>query len=58
MPGTFYSSYQSMEEAGTLHCLSSGVFSGDEAALGRGESGEGGTAIPCKSPRSGQGRCA
>lgn len=47
-----------MEEAGTLHCLSSGVFSGDEAALGRGESGEGGTAIPCKSPRSGQGRCA
>lgn len=26
----------------------------DEAALGRGESGEGGTAFPCKSPRSGQ----
>lgn len=54
MPGTFDSSYDNMEEAGMLHCLSPGVCSGDEAVLGRGERDGGGTATPCKSPWSGQ----
>lgn len=48
MPGAYDTSHQSMEEEGMLHCLSPGVCSGNEAALGRGESAGGGTATPCK----------